>query len=160
MRGLFIILTLLVMVAAMVALLCGVDGAAAAAIVIVCVCCAMLLILLLVRGKKCTVQPDNDEPDGSWFPSMLIEIMDTISRGTAERPCGIDTQMLYEQARFCEPCEDISVRPLEREILTAITEMHPDDSNEELSRKCRVVLKKLEERRKFVKNIEKQKPEH
>lgn len=115
-----------------------------------CACVLILLVLSLVRKKQRTAQDDDSDYDITWFPRMLTEMMDTISRATAERSCGIDTQLLYERARFCEPCESPSARLLEKEILSAITEMHPDDSDEVISEKCRAVLKLLDERSKIT----------
>ena len=114
-----------------------------------CICALILLLLSLVRRKQGDVGGD-DSVDAAWFPATLTEMMDTISRATAERRCGIDTQMLYECARFCEPCESPSARPLEEEILTAVSEMRPDDSDEVISQKCRAVLKQLDERKKLM----------
>ncbi|MBQ8171880.1 MAG: hypothetical protein IJZ95_07835 [Oscillospiraceae bacterium] len=104
----------------------------------------ILLILSLIPAKP-TELPDPD-PTGRMFTSQLTEMLDTISRATAERPCGIDTEMLYEQARFSEPSTDSTLRPLERRILSAICELHPDDSDEVISQKCSSIMQLLDER--------------
>lgn len=95
------------------------------------------------------IEPDSD-PTGTRFVSELTEMTDTISRATAERDCGIYTQMLYEQARFGEPSTDPSIRSLEREILSAVCDMRPDDTDEAISDKCRTVMALLEERAKEI----------
>lgn len=107
----------------------------------------LILPLLSLIPAKPTELPDPD-PTGRMFTSQLTEMMDTISRATAERPCGIDTEMLYELARFGEPSTDSALRPLERRILSAICELRPDDSDEVISQKCRGIMQLLDERSK------------
>ena len=107
----------------------------------------LILLLLSLIPAKPTELPDPD-PTGRMFTSQLTEMMDTISRATAERPCGIDTEMLYEQARFGEPSTDATLRSLERRILSAICELHPDDSDEVISQKCQSIMQLLDERSK------------
>ncbi len=104
----------------------------------------ILLILSLIPAKPAEL-PDPD-PTGRMFTSQLTEMLDTISRATAERSCGIDTEMLYEQARFGEPSTDSSLRPLEHRILSAICELRPDDSDEVITQKCSGIQRLLEER--------------
>lgn len=115
------------------------------------VLCLLILLLTLparIKQKTKKRRKDND-PDGTGFTTTMIKMMDTISRATAERACGIDTQMLYEQVRFCEPCLNSDARDLEREIMLAVTKFHPDDSDAEITQKCNDVLRMLEKRRRF-----------
>lgn len=89
------------------------------------------------------VDPD---PTGERFTSMLTEALDTISRATAERDCGIHTQLLYEKARFCEPCADPAARSTEKRILAEILTLHPKDSDDIMAKKCAAISALLDER--------------
>lgn len=106
---------------------------------------AALLFAWVLFCKKRKSVIDND-PDGTDFVRQLTEMTDTISRATAERECGIHTQMLYEQARFCEPSTDVRTRTVERKILQEICAMRPTDSDEVMAEKCAAVIKLLEKR--------------
>ncbi len=90
-----------------------------------------------------TADPD---PTGERFTSMLTEALDTISRATAERDCGIHTQLLYEKARFCEPCADPAARSTEKRILSEILSLHPNDSDDIMAKKCAAISALLDER--------------
>lgn len=116
---------------------------------VICACALLLCAVLLIAAPRRKRIAAEDE-DALRFPVLLTEMMDTISRATAERSCGIYTQLLYEYARFCEPCEDVCVRRLEREILTAITAIRPDDTDEEISKKCTAILEQLKKRDKAM----------
>lgn len=96
-----------------------------------------------------TADPD---PTGERFTSLLTEALDTISRATAERDCGIHTQLLYEKARFCEPCADPSVRPTEKRILAEILSLHPKDSDDIMAKKCAVISAMLDERARMTRS--------
>lgn len=122
---------------------------AAWALLAAAVLLAALSACSLIRRKPPV--PTDPDPDGTRFTTQLTEMMDTISRATAERDCGISTQMLYEQARFCEPCTDSSLRETEHEILAAIAQMHPDDPDELITQKCSAVQRMLEKRRHMIK---------
>lgn len=89
------------------------------------------------------------DPTGEDFIASLNDALETISRATAERQCGYDTQLLYEQARFCEPVQDPAVRATEREILRRILELKPYDSDAEISAKCAAVSELLSRREKI-----------
>lgn len=130
-------------------LLLEMDDTLQMVLLTVCGIAVLLLWAVAVRLSR-TEQLTDPDPDGTEFVRMLTEMMDTISRATAERSCGIDTQLLYESARFCEPCKDPAARTLEREILKAIAAMKPDDSDEEISKKCRAVMAKLSERSGYL----------
>ena len=131
---------------------CGLCGAAmlteAFILAPLCVLLVVLLILSRIPQKEAPQKRDPD-PDGTIFTRTLTEMMDTISRATAERDCGIATQMLYEQARFSEPCLNRDARTTERSILSAITEMHPDDTDEQITQKCNAILKLMQERSRY-----------
>ncbi len=120
-------------------LIFGADVITAAAVVI-------LLAALAFVGTVYTAERPDPDPTGMLFVSQLTEMMDTISRATAERDCGIHTQMLYEQTRFCEPSTDSSLRSHERKILKEICTMKPTDSDDEIAAKCGAVLQLLKER--------------
>ena len=90
-----------------------------------------------------TADPD---PTGERFTSMLTEALDTISRATAERDCGIHTQLLYEKARFCEPCADSAARSTEKKIFSEILALHPKDSDDIMAKKCAAISALLDER--------------
>ena len=115
--------------------------------------CAAAAAAALFLPRRRPSAPTDPDPDGTRFTAQLTEMMDTISRATAERECGISTQLLYEQARFCEPCADPSVRETERSILTAITQMHPDDPDEVITQKCEAVQRLLDKREKGIKTL-------
>lgn len=121
----------------------------AAAWVMLMAAVALAVVAVLPSMRRKPPLPTDPDPSGTRFTTQLTEMMDTISRATAERECGISTQMLYEQARFCEPCTDPASRETEHEILTAITQMHPDDPDEVITSKCTVVLRLLEKRKRF-----------
>ena len=114
------------------------------AVVLIPLTAALLLAWILFHKRRNHVI-DND-PDGTDFVRQLTEMTDTISRATAERECGIYTQMLYEQARFCEPSADIRNRAVERRILQEICSMRPTDSDEVMAEKCASVMKMLKKR--------------
>ncbi len=96
----------------------------------------------------CVIATDFD-PTGEDFISSLTDALETISRATAERQCGYDTQLLYEQARFCEPVPDPAVRATEREILRRILELKPYDTDAEIAAKCAAVSELLDRRKKI-----------
>ncbi|MBQ9946933.1 MAG: hypothetical protein IJO91_00965 [Oscillospiraceae bacterium] len=114
----------------------------------------ILLFAAAVVGALAERPPSDPDPTGTLFLSQLTDMMDTISRATAERDCGIHTQMLYEQARFGEPCTDPAIRPLERRILEDICGMKPTDSDDEIAEKCREIMSLLEEREKKMKKTD------
>lgn len=114
------------------------------AAVLIPITVALLLAWILFHKRRNHVI-DND-PDGTDFVRQLTEMTDTISRATAERECGIYTQMLYEQARFCEPSADVRSRLVERKILQEICAMRPTDSDQVMAEKCAAVMKLLEKR--------------
>ncbi len=95
------------------------------------------------------VIPTDFDPTGEDFIASLTDALETISRATAERGCGYDTQLLYEQARFCEPVPDPAVRATEREILRRILELKPYDSDAEITAKCAAVSELLQRREKI-----------
>ncbi len=111
----------------------------------------ILLLAAALVGALAERPPSDPDPTGTLFLSQLTDMMDTISRATAERDCGIYTQMLYEQARFGEPCTDSDIRPLERRILESICGMKPTDSDDEIAEKCRNISSLLEDRKKKMK---------
>ncbi len=90
------------------------------------------------------------DPTGEDFIASLTDALETISRATAERQCGYDTQLLYEQARFCEAIPDPAVRSTEREILRRILELKPYDTDAEISAKCAAVSELMERRERIV----------
>lgn len=102
----------------------------------------------LIAGAVALIPCAKADPDptGERFTSLLTEALDTISRATAERDCGIHTQLLYEKARFCEPCADPSVRPTEKKILAEILALHPKDSDDLMAKKCASISALLDER--------------
>lgn len=109
---------------------------------------AAAVIAVLLR-KRDNAPPESDD-DGTYFTRQLTEMLDTISRATLERGCCEFTEMLYEQARFCEPTKRADIRPLEHEILHAICRMHPDDSDELITEKCAVISELLERRQEMI----------
>lgn len=90
------------------------------------------------------------DPTGEDFITALTDSLETISRATAERSCGYDTQLLYEKARFCEPAPDPAVRTTEREILRRILELKPYDSDAEIAAKCAAVSALIDRREKIM----------
>lgn len=114
--------------------------------VVICAALALLAVAGLFYRKELV---DRD-PTGMLFVTQLSEMMDTISRATAERECGIHTQMLYEQARFCEPSTDSTLRVLEHRILREICTMKPTDSDDEIAGKCGAILQLLNERENVI----------
>jgi len=153
MRRAFIISAVICAAACAVCFLLSDGGALSAAAWTMLAAAVVLAVVAAVaavcRRSKIPPVPTDPDPSGTRFTTQLTEMMDTISRATAERECGISTQMLYEQARFCEPCTDPAARETERGILTAITEMHPDDPDEVITQKCTAVLRLLEKRERF-----------
>lgn len=116
--------------------------------VLALVSAAAVVIIMLSRRRA---QPlHEEENDGTYFTSQLVEMLDTISRATLERDCCEFTEMLYEQARFCEPTKRSEFRPLEQEILEAICRIHPDDSDELITEKCAVISELLERRQSML----------
>lgn len=103
-------------------------------------------ILALIPAVNAT----DFDPTGEDFVAALTESLETISRATAERQCGYDTQILYERARFCEPVPDPAVRQTEREILRRILELKPYDSDAEISAKCAAVSELIDRREKIT----------
>lgn len=105
-------------------------------------------ITLIVGAAALIPMPRTADPDptGERFISLLTEALDTISRATAERDCGIHTQLLYEKARFCEPCADPAARSTEKRILAEILALHPKDSDDIMARKCAAISALLDER--------------
>ncbi len=101
------------------------------------------VLLLSIAALIPQAVPTDFDPTGEDFVTALTEALDTISRATAERDCGIDTQLLYEQARFCEPITNPNIRSAEREILRRIFDIKPYDSDEEISHKCSTVSELL-----------------
>lgn len=99
---------------------------------------------LLIPAKEAEIA--DPDPTGERFTAMLNEALETISRATAERQCGYDTQLLYERARFCEPCADPSVRAAEQEILQRILALNPRDSDAETSAKCAAISALMDKR--------------
>lgn len=106
------------------------------------------LVASVIALIPCVIATDFD-PTGEDFIASLTDSLETISRATAERSCGYDTQLLYEKARFCEPVPDPAVRAAEREILRRILELKPYDSDAEISAKCAAVSELLERREKI-----------
>ncbi len=106
-------------------------------------------IITILHSRKAQPVPE-EENDGTYFTIQLVEMLDTISRATLERDCCEFTEMLYEQARFCEPTKRSELRPLEQEILKAICRIHPDDSDELITEKCAVISELLEKRQSMM----------
>ncbi len=117
--------------------------------VLALVSAAAAVIALLCR-RKAQPAPEEEKNDGTYFTSQLVEMLDTISRATLERDCCEFTEMLYEQARFCEPTKRSELRPLEKEILESICRIHPDDSDELIIEKCAVISELLERRQSMM----------
>lgn len=111
--------------------------------------CALLLGLHIPLLLSRSIRRDPD-PTGELFVSRLTESMEIISRATAERECGIDTQMLYELSRFCEPCSEPSARETEQRILTEIKAMRPDDTDEDITLRCREISALLRSRERIL----------
>ena len=109
---------------------------------------AAIIIALLTRRKKAA--PCDEEYDGTHFTAQLVEMLDTISRATLDRDCAEFTEMLYEQARFCEPSDKAELAPLEREILESICRVHPDDSDQVIIEKCAEISKLMEQRQSML----------
>ncbi len=107
------------------------------------------LIASIIALIPAVIATDFD-PTGEDFIAALTESLETISRATAERQCGYDTQLLYEKARFCEPVQDPAVRATEREILRRILELKPYDSDAEIAAKCAAVSELIEQREKIT----------
>lgn len=101
--------------------------------------------LALIPAKE--IEAADPDPTGERFTAMLNEALETISRATAERQCGYDTQLLYEKARFCEPCASVSVRATEQEILERILTLNPRDSDAETSAKCAAISALIDKRK-------------
>lgn len=99
---------------------------------------------LLIPAKEAEIA--DPDPTGERFTALLNEALETISRATAERQCGYDTQLLYEKARFCEPCASVSVRAAEQEILERILTLNPRDSDAETSAKCAAISALIDKR--------------
>ena len=110
---------------------------------------AAAIITAIFHRRKAQPVPE-EENDGTYFTSQLVEMLDTISRATLERDCCEFTEMLYEQARFCEPTKRSELRPLEQEILKAICRIHPDDNDELITEKCAVISELLERRQSMM----------
>lgn len=98
----------------------------------------------LIPAKEAEIA--DPDPTGERFTALLNESLETISRATAERQCGYDTQLLYEKARFCEPCASVSVRATEQEILDRILTLNPRDSDAETAAKCAAISALLDKR--------------
>ena len=109
---------------------------------------AAIIIAILARRKK--TPPPEEEYDSTYFTSQLVDMLDTISRATLERSCSEFTEMLYEQARFCEPSDKAELAPLEREILESICRVHPDDSDQVIIEKCAEISKLMEQRQSML----------
>lgn len=112
-------------------------------------CFPVTLLLSVIALIPAVIATDFD-PTGEDFISALTESLETISRATAERQCGFDTQLLYEKARFCEPVQDPAVRSTEREILRRILELKPYDSDAEIAAKCAAVSELIERRERIT----------
>lgn len=106
--------------------------------------------LALIPAKKAEIA--DPDPTGERFTALLNEALETISRATAERQCGYDAQLLYERARFCEPCADPSVRAAEQEMLQRILALNPRDSDAETSAKCAAISALMDKREKTAKS--------
>lgn len=104
---------------------------------------AAIIAAILLRRRK---EPPEEEYDSSYFTTQLVDMLDTISRATLDRDCCEFTEMLYEQARFCEPSDNAELRPLEREILEAICRIHPDDSDQVITEKCEGISRLIQQR--------------
>ncbi len=109
---------------------------------------AVIIVTMLARRKK--EPPTEEEYDSAYFTSQLVEMLDTISRATLERDCAEFTEMLYEQARFCEPSDKPELRPLELEILESICRIRPDDSDQVITEKCTEISKLMEQRQSLL----------
>lgn len=109
---------------------------------------AVIIVTMLARRKK--APPPEEEYDSTYFTSQLVDMLDTISRATLERSCSEFTEMLYEQARFCEPSDKAELAPLEREILESICRVHPDDSDQVIIEKCAEISKLMEQRQSLL----------
>lgn len=114
------------------------------------VVCSAVVMAAALAGLISRMDTAYSDPDGTRFISQLTEMTDTISRATAERSCGIATQLLYEKARFCEPCADSSLRELERRILTGICGIHPTDSDDEITHRCEAISALISERERKI----------
>lgn len=110
---------------------------------------ATALVITILSRRRVEPVPEK-ENDGTYFTTQLVEMLDTISRATLERDCCEFTEMLYEQARFCEPTKRSELRPLEHEILEAICRIHPDDNDELITEKCAVISELLERRQNMM----------
>ncbi len=117
-------------------------------VVLAVISAAAIIIAILARRKK--TPPPEEEYDSAYFTSQLVEMLDTISRATLERDCAEFTEMLYEQARFCEPSDKAELAPLEREILESICRIHPDDSDQVITEKCAEISKLMEQRQSLL----------
>lgn len=107
-----------------------------------------IIIAMLARRRKSP--PPEEEYDGTYFTSQLVDMLDTISRATLNRDCAEFTEMLYEQARFCEPSDKAELAPLELEILKSICRIHPDDSDQVIIEKCTEISKLMEQRQSLL----------
>lgn len=107
-----------------------------------------IIIAILTRRKE--ESPHEEVYDGTYFTTQLVDMLDTISRATLDRDCCEFTEMLYEQARFCEPSDKPELRPLEREILESICRIHPDDSDQVITEKCAEISKLMEQRQAVI----------
>ncbi len=144
MKKLYVIFPITLLIGA-VALLCFGEYAVAA---VVGVTAAVAAIPLFLPRKK----HSDPDPTGTKFISDIVSMTETISRATAERDCGIYTQMLYEQARFCEPSTNSNLRTFERKILIEICKMKPTDSDSEIAQKCESIISLLKEREEAAKS--------
>lgn len=129
-------------------------NAAVCAIVIFCLEAAIYIFPITLIASVIALIPaviaTDFDPTGEDFIASLTDALETISRATAERQCGYDTQLLYEQARFCEAIPDPAVRATEREILRRILELKPYDSDAEIAAKCAAVSELMERREKIA----------
>lgn len=107
-----------------------------------------IIIAILTRRKE--ESPHEEVYDGTYFTTQLVDMLDTISRATLDRDCCEFTEMLYEQARFCEPSDKVELRPLEREILESICRIHPDDSDQVITEKCAEISRLMEQRQAVI----------
>lgn len=111
---------------------------------------AAAAVVVAMLSKRRQEPVPEEENDGTYFTTQLVEMLDTISRATLERDCCEFTEMLYEQARFCEPTKRSELRPLEKEILESICRIHPDDSDELITEKCAVISELMERRQSMM----------